>query len=126
MKSNKFDKLAWAVVKFKARYNRGNSWMNEVKDVMMTIISIYAAKNLQLLEIFGLDSEAVLTPNGVVMIGVGMLFVGYLIGWADEIKLLLWQRENIYGSRTVNPVFCEIEKSIAELHEKIDKMETKK
>ncbi len=124
--SNRFDKLAWIIVKFKMRYNRGNSWMNEVTDTANIVIALYAAKSL--LNEYGLGH--ILSGTTIILLGLSRIVLGYLIGWLDENKLLLWQRENTYGSRNVNPVFkkmenehSEIKESLSGLHAKIDELE---
>lgn len=135
--TNKFDRILWWVTLFKLRYNRGNSWMNEIKDVAQIMISLFAAKQLLNFDIdlwiIHFNISNLLTGKRILLFGVAQIFLGYFIGAADELKLLLWQRENIYNSRNVNPVFAKMEeehsemgKSIEELHEKIDGMELNK
>lgn len=117
-KTNKFDRVLWWIALGKIRYNRGNSWMNQIKDVAGLVIALYAAKSL--LAEYGITF---LSGFGILVLAVGQILLGYLIGYLDEKKLLLWQRENAYGSRTLNPFFHKMEESIAELHEKIDRLE---
>ncbi len=115
MKNNRLDKILWGITLFKMRYDRGNSWMNKPKDIGNIVISLYAAKSL--LAEYGIPF---LSGKFILLIAFGEIFFGYLIGYADELKLLLWQRENLYMAKTVNPYGQKMEDRMNELHEKID------
>ena len=108
--NKRIDKLLWGITLFKLRYNRGNSWMNQIKDIGNLIIALYAAKSL--LAEMGIPF---LSGKLIIILAVGEIFVGYLIGWADEKKLLLWQRENIYASTKLNPINNELVENVSEL-----------
>ncbi len=108
--NNYTDKLLWGITLFKLRYNRGNSWMNQIKDIGNLIIALYAAKSL--LAEAGIPF---LSGKLIIVLAVGEVFVGYFIGWADEMKLFLWQRENIYASTKLNPINNDMVNNVAEL-----------
>lgn len=110
MNKNRLDSFLWYCVKFRLRYNRGNSWMNQIKDIGNLIIALYAAKSL--LAEMGIPF---LSGKLIILLAVGEVFVGYFIGWADEKKLLLWQRENIYASTKLNPIQNEMIENVSEL-----------
>ncbi len=93
-------KLLHDVMKFKIRYQRGLSWISDIK---------YIAGLAAFLQIFGIFNLDV-----ILIVSAGFLVVLYLIGWFDETHMI-WKRESEYLSRTVNPYFKTLE-------EKIDKL----
>lgn len=84
--------------------------MNQIKDIGNLIIALYAAKSL-------LTEMGVPFISGklIILFAFAEIFVGYFIGWADEKKLLLWQRENIYASTKLNPIQNEMIENVSEL-----------
>lgn len=92
-------------MKFRIRYQRGLSWVGDVK---------YIAGLAAFLQIFGVFNLEV-----IALASIGLLAGLYILGWFDETHMI-WKRESEYLSRTVNPYFKTLEEKIDKLGGKTD------
>lgn len=91
-------RIAWEIVKFKARYGRGQSWVSYFNPIFyMGALANYK----YILEY----------PTAMYFLAVGYLITCYLLGTADELWGI-WKLENIYHSKIINPFMEELDKKI--------------
>lgn len=81
------------VGKHRLRFSRGKGWYYEVKDLVVMTMA---------LKVF--NAPVWMYPVVVVTFLVSM----YTLGWLDEMKAKIWQEEQRYSSKVVNPVQKEI------------------
>lgn len=90
-------KLINRIVEIRYRIGRGKSYYSEFNGVIMMVIA---------LKVYDIPLWVILP---IVVFGHIAL---YYIGYYDQKKIKMWQREAVYGSKDVNPFFAGMDKKL--------------
>lgn len=105
------DKASWEVVKWKARYGRGQSWAYFIKDMLYVYIAFALLETK-----YNIDLGLLLFILPFVYI-----FGCAVIGYIDE-RRGIWKKEAIWNSKDLNPFMAKIDTKIDGMNTKIDRM----
>ena len=91
--------LLYGIMKFRLRYQRGLSWVADVKYVLALAV---------LLKVYNI-SDVLIVPISA----VALAFL-YLVGYIDEIAGI-WKQEAEFRSSQIDPVISRMDKRISKL-----------
>ena len=97
------DRIMNAFILFRMREGRGSGFTGQFYDYIQkgAIFTIFAMN-------FGLK----ITSTMYLIFGIGYLIVCYYIGFIDEKRIGLWQKEKLMETSYINPYYQKLEKDI--------------
>lgn len=98
------DKLRLIAI-IKLRLNRGESWINWTKNIIIAVLGVYVLKDF--LFSFGLA----ISNLWYIILPTVYLVGSYILGYLDE-KYGVWKLESEYATKELNPFFSEIDNKI--------------